>query len=78
MTGRHHVPLPALVGPTIEAAEVSPLGLLTLTLKGGSSLAIEPDGRYEAWTVAGPAGGKVIFRPGGGFTAWSAIQADDR
>jgi hypothetical protein len=35
---------------------------------------VSPDELYEAWTVSGPAGYRVVCTPGGELAVWSASQ----
>lgn len=64
--------LDALIGRAVDTAEVSERGLLTLAFEGGVVISVEPDTRYEAWTVAGPAGVKLVCMPGGEVAVWAA------
>jgi len=43
-----------------------------IDLDGGARLLVEADPPYEAWTVAGPGGMKVVSLPGGGLSVWSS------
>jgi hypothetical protein len=64
--------LTALLERVVDAAEVSQPGALVLTFEGGFVLTVGPDGDYESWTVAGPAGVKLIRQPGGEIAVRSA------
>lgn len=54
---------------TFSVAEDS--GALSVGFADGSRLHVEPHGSYEAWTVAGPGGMKVVSMPGGELATWS-------
>jgi hypothetical protein len=70
--------LTALVGRKVDEAEVSQSGELVLIFEGGSVLTIGPDDDYESWTVAGPAGVKLICQPGGEVAVWSAVPESEQ
>jgi hypothetical protein len=46
-------------------------GTLNLTFSNGTVLRVEPHQMYEAWTVTGPRGMKVVSMPGGELAVWS-------
>jgi len=46
-------------------------GALSLTFSNGTTLRVEPHEMYEAWTVSGPHGMKVVGMPGGELAVWS-------
>lgn len=54
---------------TFSIAEES--GALSLVFSNGSRLHVDPHDSYEAWTVAGPGGMKVVAMPGGELAVWS-------
>lgn len=54
---------------TFSVAEES--GALSLGFSNGSRLHVDPHDSYEAWTVAGPGGMKVVAMPGGELAVWS-------
>jgi hypothetical protein len=62
----------ALSGRAVDEAHVSESGVLTLNFDEGTVLTIQPDSDYEAWTVAGPKGQKLVSLPGGEVATWSA------
>ena len=73
----HVVFLTALIGQAVDVAEVGRSGALALTFEGGSVLTAGPDDDYESWTVAGPAGVKLVCQPGGEVAVWSAVPESD-
>jgi hypothetical protein len=62
-----------LVGQTIESCTIDDAGSLTLTFTSGIRVLVEPDDRYEAWTVSGPAGMLVVCTPGGKLAVWRGV-----
>jgi hypothetical protein len=60
-----------LTGQVATAAIADDTGTLRMELDGGTRLLVEPDPAYEAWTLAGPGGLKVVCLPGGGLSVWS-------
>lgn len=64
-------PVLHLIGQTIEAATVDPVGALNITFEGGARLHVGPDPDYEAWNVSGPDGALVVSMPGGELAIWS-------
>ncbi len=54
---------------TSSVAEDS--GILVLAFSDGTGIRVEPDDAYEAWTVAGPGGKKIVCMPGGELAVWS-------
>src|SRR6266508_1297501 len=55
----------SLLERTVTASSATDSGILELAFDNGTSLRVEPDDTYEAWTVAGPNGQKVVCMPGG-------------
>jgi hypothetical protein len=68
----HAEALVGLLHCRIEAAEASQSGALRLRFDGDRELSVEPDARYEAWTLAAPGGVHVVCTPGGGVTTWGS------
>ncbi|MGH3544676.1 MAG: DUF6188 family protein [Mycobacteriales bacterium] len=64
--------LHSLVGQKVTSATAEKSGALKIALDNGSYLRVEPDETYEAWTVAGPSGLKVVCMPGGELAVWSS------
>ncbi|MGA5299544.1 DUF6188 family protein [Nucisporomicrobium flavum] len=64
--------LDALAGGEVTLAAADAEGALRIELRDGSRVLALPDPQFEAWTVAGPGGFKVVCGPGGGLTLWSA------
>ncbi len=61
-----------LVGKAIAESRIDG-GTLTLTFDDGARLVVQPDGNYEAWTVAGPDGLLIVCMPSGELATWSGI-----
>jgi hypothetical protein len=64
--------LDALTGRVVTVATADDAGGLRIDLDGGARVLAEADAEYEAWTVAGPGGMKVVSLPGGGLSVWSS------
>jgi Family of unknown function (DUF6188) len=64
--------LDALTGLVVTVATADDAGGLRIDLDGGARVLAEADPEYEAWTVAGPGGMKVVSLPGGGLSVWSS------
>ncbi|MCU7726491.1 DUF6188 family protein [Actinoplanes sp. KI2] len=70
--------LPDLIGRVVTIAQADDDGGLRIDFEDGSRLLVSADPDYEAWTVAGPDGFKVVSEPGGGLAVWSdAAQGSD-
>ena len=65
-------PLGALAGRVVTVATADDGGGLRIDFDGGARILVEADPDYEAWTVAGPGGMKVVSLPGGGLSVWSS------
>ena len=63
--------LPGLIGRVVTVAQADDEGGLRIDFEDGSRLLVAADPDYEAWTVAGPDGFKVVSEPGGGLAVWS-------
>jgi hypothetical protein len=63
--------LEALTGQAVTAAVADDSGELRVDFEGGTRLLVSADPNYEAWTVAGPNGLKVVSLAGGGLSVWS-------
>jgi Family of unknown function (DUF6188) len=68
--------LQALLQHTITAAVAEGSGALSMKFDNGVSLHVEPDEDFEAWTIAGPQGQKVVCEPGGEIAVWGAEDSD--
>lgn len=60
-----------LSGQIVSLASADDSGGLRIDFAGGGRLVAGPDSRFEAWTVAGPHGFKVVCGPGGELSIWS-------
>lgn len=63
--------LPDLAGRAVTVARADEQGGLRIDFADGSRLLVAADEDYEAWTVAGPNGLKVVSEPGGELAVWS-------
>jgi hypothetical protein len=66
--------LDALTGQTITVAGADSEGGLRIDLGDGSRILVQADPQFEAWTVAGPAGFKVVCGAGGELSVWRAAD----
>jgi hypothetical protein len=60
-----------LTGQVVTVCTADDAGALRVDFGGGARLLVEADPAYEAWTVAGPGGLKVVCLPGGALSIWS-------
>ncbi|WP_072804094.1 DUF6188 family protein [Rhodococcoides yunnanense] len=60
-----------LIGKVIEEAQATVDSTLTLLLSGHTTLTVPADPDFEAWTVAGPGGMKIVSEAGGGLATWN-------
>lgn len=58
----------------VQSAEVSDSGSLSLTMESGNRLSVEPDPDFEAWTLTGPGGYRVVCMPGGKLATWESLR----
>ena len=65
--------LQPLVAGSVASATADSEGMLRIALDDGARLIVAPDPQFEAWTVAGPDGFKVVCGPGGELSSWSAL-----
>lgn len=49
-------------------------GSLELGFADGSSIKVAVDENYEAWTLGGPQGFKLVSLPGGGLAEWHHVS----
>ncbi|WP_432760923.1 DUF6188 family protein [Nocardia cyriacigeorgica] len=68
----HREQLEALVGSVVETATADSSGSFELGLNTGLCVRVLPDAEYEAWSLVGPRGYRVICLPGGQLAIWSA------
>jgi hypothetical protein len=62
--------LQALLHQTVTSSIAEESGALSLDFSDGSRLHVGSHDSYEAWTVAGPGGMKVVSMPGGELAVW--------
>jgi hypothetical protein len=85
-TGTHHISpedateedtgrVAALAGATITTAVAEQDGTLRLAFSGDTRLDVGPNDTYEAWTIAGPHGRKIVCMPGGEIAVWAPDEA---
>jgi hypothetical protein len=65
-------PLKALVEQVITSSAAEESGRLMLAFGNGTSLRVAPSEAYEAWTVTGPGGMRVVCMPDGELVVWKA------
>lgn len=63
---------PSLTNRTISSATTDQSGVLDISFTDGHRLTVIPDADYEAWSLAGPCGRKVVCLPGGDLATWPA------
>lgn len=51
-------------------------GTVRVTLDSGTVLEVRPHSTYEAWTLFGPDGFRMVCMPGGDVATWPAVQDD--
>ncbi|HEU4324794.1 MAG TPA: DUF6188 family protein [Roseiflexaceae bacterium] len=64
----------ALLHKPITAATVSDEGRLELEIDRAVRLVVEPDQKYEAWTLSADSGLLVVCLPGGGVAVWESSE----
>lgn len=67
--------LKSLAEQAISHASVENDGTLDVRFANGNELRVQPSPTYEAWTVAGPRGMKVVCMPGGELATWNATES---
>ncbi|QIZ37428.1 DUF6188 family protein [Saccharopolyspora sp. ASAGF58] len=67
--------LQSLAEQVISKASTENDGTLIVRFASESELRAHPSRIYEAWTVAGPGGMKVVCMPGGDLAIWKANKA---
>ncbi|WP_250029537.1 DUF6188 family protein [Paractinoplanes maris] len=60
-----------LTGHVVSLASADDSGGLRIDFAAGGRLTAGPDSSFEAWTVAGPHGFKVVCGPAGELSVWS-------
>ncbi len=61
----------SLINRTISTATSDTTGALSISFTDGDRVTVEADPDYEAWSLAGPDGKKVVCLPGGELATWS-------
>lgn len=61
----------SLLRQTVVSSVAEESGALALAFSDGIRLRVEPHQVYEAWTIAGPGGKKVVCMAGGELAVWS-------
>jgi len=64
-------PVARLLGQIVSLARADDAGWLRVDFADGGRLLAGPDSSFEAWTVAGPDGFKMVCGPGGELSVWS-------
>ena len=64
-------PFHSLVGQAVTSSMAENSGTLVVAFGDGTTLRVEPNDVYEAWTIAGPDGKKIVCMPGGELAVWS-------
>ncbi|WP_328406946.1 DUF6188 family protein [Nocardia sp. NBC_00403] len=64
--------LESVLRGAITSAVVNSSGTLTIDLDSGNRLVVPPDEEYEAWTLVGPNGYRVVCMPNGELAIWTA------
>lgn len=57
----------------IEQAQAFKDGTLEMAFTDGSTLRVDPDPHYEAWTFVAAGGSRVVSLPGGDLAVWSPM-----
>jgi hypothetical protein len=72
---------PVLLGPVLRLSRIETRfgyafldGSLELGFADGSSVHVAVDEHYEAWTLSGPRGFKLVSLPGGGLAEWEQVD----
>lgn len=60
-----------LFGSRVVSSVAFKSGALRVAFDSGLHLNVEPDPKYEAWGVSGPAGLRLVCMPGGGLAVWT-------
>jgi hypothetical protein len=66
----------ALAGRVVARAGADDRGTLHISFQDGALMLADADPDFEAWTVAGPDGFKVVATPGGGLSVWPASTGE--
>jgi hypothetical protein len=64
--------VPADLAGLVVTVGTAENGTLRLDFDDDTTLAVAPDPEFEAWTLAGPDGFKVVCSPGGELSVWPA------
>jgi hypothetical protein len=63
-----------LLRQKVRSSVAEDTGTLVLAFGDGTGVRVEPDDAYEAWTIAGPGGQKIVCMPGGELAVWSGTD----
>lgn len=63
-------PVPADLAGLVIIRGVAEEGTLRVAFDDDTALIVGPDPEFEAWTLAGPDGYKVVCGPGGALSVW--------
>jgi hypothetical protein len=66
-----------LLDRTISSSIAEADGTLNIGFDNGGRLKVPPHKTYEAWTLAGPQGQKVVCMPGGELAIWQPTEGND-
>ncbi|WP_280482633.1 DUF6188 family protein [Nocardia cyriacigeorgica] len=61
----------SFVGSVVETATTDSSGALELKLNSGLAVRVPQDADYEAWSLVGPRGYRIVCLPGGQLAIWS-------
>ena len=64
----------AVLGKKVSSATVDPRGKLEISFSNSIQIIVDPDPSYEAWTLAGPRGLKLVSIPGGDVAIWQPLN----
>lgn len=70
--GGSQIELGPVLRGAITSAVVNSSGTLTLDLDSGSRLVVPPDDEFEAWTLVGPNGYRIVCMAHGELATWTA------
>jgi hypothetical protein len=65
----------SLLNQVLISSTAEESGTLTLAFADGTTIRVEPNETYEAWTIAGPRGRKIVCMPHGELASWPEIKS---